>query len=389
MQNHERRYDLDWLRVLAVLLLVYFHAAAIFYQGDLGEFYVTNSQPSPTISFLILFVHQWHMPLFFFVSGAATWFSLAARTTGEYLRERCQRLLIPFVFGTLVLVPPQVYFHQLQTSGEYTSYIQFYPHFFDGIRPTGNFEWAHLWFLIYLFVFTIAALPFFLWLRQAKQHRWYVNFSLKLEQFRVLLYLVPLALIEAIFRPRWIGFQNLYDDWANVLLYFPYFIYGYLFESEHRLREAITRQKPLIIGAAILSMSILSALWIKDLVPIRSYSPSYMLYQAFRGFNAGCWVIALISLARSHLNFNHPLLRYANEASYPVYLLHQSIIVAVGFYIMNWSMSILCKLIVISTIGLALTLLVYELLIRRFNFLRFCCGLKPLAASTIAPSTRK
>jgi glucans biosynthesis protein C len=390
MNNFERRYDLDWLRVLAVLLLVYFHAAAIFYQGDLGEFYVTNSELSSTISFLILFVHQWHMPLFFFLSGAATWFSLEARTTGQYIRERCQRLLIPFVFGTLVLVPPQVYFHQLQTSAEYNSYIQFYPRFFDGIRPSGNFEWAHLWFLIYLFVFTIAALPLFLWLRQARQHRWYTNLSPKLERLRVIVYLaLPLALIEAVFRPRWIGFQNLYDDWANVLLYFTYFIYGYIFESEPCLKKIMARQKPLILGVAVLGMSVLSALWIKELVPTRSYSPSYMLYQAFRGFNAGCWVIALVSLARSHLNFNHPLLRYANEASYPIYLLHQSIIVAVGFYVVNWSMSISYKFFVISTVGLTLTLVIYELWVRRFNFLRFCFGLKPLAASPIAPSTRK
>jgi glucans biosynthesis protein C len=382
MKNSERRYDLDWLRVLAVLLLVYFHGAAIFYQGDLGEFYVTNAQPSPTLSFLILLVHQWHMPLFFFLSGAATWFSLEARTVRQYLKERCQRLFLPFIFGTLVLVPPQVYYHQLQTSGDYSSYFQFYPHFFNGIRPIGNFEWAHLWFLIYLFVFTIAALPIFLALKQARQRSWYVNLSLKLQQAGALFYLaLPLAAIEALFRPRWIGFQNLYDDWANVLLYFTYFIYGYIFASE-RCWNTIDRHKTLILGGAILGMSVLSALWLTDTVPIRSYSPSYMLYQAFRGFNAWCWVISLLSLGQSHLNFNHPILRYASEASYPIYLLHQSIIVAIGFYVVNWKLDILQKFLIVSTFGLALTLVVYELMIRRFNFIRFCFGLKPLAPKT-------
>jgi peptidoglycan/LPS O-acetylase OafA/YrhL len=382
LENPERRYDLDWLRVLAVLLLVYFHGAAIFYRGDLGEFYVTNGQPSPTLSFLILLVHQWHMPLFFFLSGAATWFSLEARSVQQYLKERCQRLFLPFVFGTLVLVPPQVYYHQLQTSGDYSSYFQFYPHFFNGIRPMGNFEWAHLWFLIYLFVFTIAALPIFLALKQAQQRLWYVNLSLKLQQSGALFYLaLPLAVIEALFRPRWIGFQNLYDDWANVLLYFTYFIYGYVFTSE-RGWNIIDRQKLVILGAAILGMSILSALWLTDSVPIRSYSPGYILYQAFRGFNTWCWVVALLSLGRSHLNFNHPILRYANEASYPIYLLHQSIIVAIGFYVVNWDIDIFYKFFIISTFGLMFTLVVYELVVRRFNFIRFCFGLKPLAPKT-------
>jgi glucans biosynthesis protein C len=382
MKNPERRYDLDWLRVLAVLLLIYFHTSAIFYRGELGEFYVTNSEMSPAIGIFILFVHQWHMPLFFFLSGAATWFSLEARTAEQYIKERFQRLLIPFLLGTLMLVPPQVYYHHLQTSGDRTSYLQFYPQFFNGIRPTGNFEWAHLWFVIYLLVFSLVALPFFLWFKQAVKQNWYVELSLNLEQLGSIFYLaLPLAMIEALFRPNWIGFQNLYDDWANFLLYFTYFIYGYAFASERRLWQIVDRQQFFIFGAAIISISILLGLWLTDSVPERSYSSSYMIYQAFRGFNAWCWVVALLSLARSHLNFNHSLLQYASEASYPFYLLHQSVIVAIGFYVVNWQMEIPQKFIIISSGAIVLTLGLYELVIRRFNFVRFCFGLKPSAVS--------
>ncbi len=90
----ERRYDLDWLRVLAVLLLIYFHSAAIFYTGDLREFYIKNDSSSSEMQGFILFVHQWHMPLFFLLSGAATWFALSSRTVGEYVMERFKRLFI-------------------------------------------------------------------------------------------------------------------------------------------------------------------------------------------------------------------------------------------------------------------------------------------------------
>ena len=391
MKTPERRYDLDWLRVLAVLLLIYFHTAAIFYRGELGEFYVTNLEVSPAIGIFILFVHQWHMPLFFFLSGAATWFSLEARTASQYVMERLQRLLIPFVFGILVLVPPQVYYHHLQTSGDRAPYLQFYPQFFNGIRPTGNFEWAHLWFVIYLLVFSLIALPFFLWLKQVIKQNWYVELSLKLEQLGSIFYLaLPLAVIEALLRPKWIGFQNLYDDWANVLLYFTYFIYGYVFTLECRLWQIVDRQRFVISGAAIISLLILLGLWLTDSVPERSYSPGYMTYQAFRGFNAWCWVMALLSLARSHLNFNHRLLQYANQASYPVYLLHQSVIVAIGFYVVSWQMEIPQKFIIISSGAIALTLGLYEWIIRRFNFVRFCFGLKPfVAAAAIAQLSQK
>ena len=157
----QRRYDLDWLRVLAVLLLLYFHTAALFYTGDLGEFYVKNNRSSIEMECFVLFVHQWHMPLLFLLSGSATWFTLSFRTASEYVTERFKRLFIPFLFGTLVIIPPQVYYRLLSNSNYQNSYTQFYPQFFNGIRPQGNFEWGHLWFIIYLFVFSLIALPLF------------------------------------------------------------------------------------------------------------------------------------------------------------------------------------------------------------------------------------
>jgi len=138
----ERRYDLDWLRVLAVLLLVYFHTAAIFYSGHLGELYVRNELSSREMGLFISFIHQWHMPLFFLLSGTATWFALGYRTGTEYIINRCKRLFIPFLFGTLVLVQPQVYYRLLSAPDYHYSYLQFYPQFFNGIRPQGNFDFS-------------------------------------------------------------------------------------------------------------------------------------------------------------------------------------------------------------------------------------------------------
>ena len=200
MNQSKRRHDLDWLRVFAVAVLIYFHAAAVFYRGDLGEFYVVNRETSPGLGLFISIVHQWHMPLFFFISGASSWFALEKRSTQDYIKQRVQRLLIPFVFALFVLVPPQVYLSLLSRSRFQGSYFEFYPHFFNGIRPAGNFEWAHLWFIVYLFVFSIVALPVFSYLKTAKN-----------DGVNLILLALPLALIEAIFRPRWIGFQNLYN----------------------------------------------------------------------------------------------------------------------------------------------------------------------------------
>ena len=364
-----------------MLLLIYFHTAAIFYKGDLGVFYVTNAVTSPAMEIFILWVHQWHMPLFFFLSGAATWFSLEARTANQYVKERFQRLLIPFVFGTLVLVPVQVYYHVLMTSEDKKSYFQFYPQFFNGIRPNGNFEWAHLWFVVYLFVFSLVALPLFVYLQQPSGQRWRNWLTTRLDRTGAVFYpALLLAVIEATFRPKWIGFQNLYDDWANVLLYLSYFVYGYIFCSDCRFGQLLDRQRYWVTSVAIAGMFILLTFWMTNTVPDRGYSSGYMMYQAFRGFNSWCWVLTALGLARSHLNFNSCFLQYANEASYPFYILHQTVIVAIGFYVVQWNVGVLEKFFIISTGSLLVTILIYELLIRRINIFRFLFGLKSISS---------
>ncbi len=376
LQSRPRQYDFDWLRVLAVLLLIYFHTAAVFYQGDLGEFYIQTARSSQKMNVFVQFVHQWHMPLFFLISGAGTWFALSHRSTQQYVRERCQRLFIPFVFGTLVLVPPQVYLRLLSHSAYKQSYWRFYPEFFNGIRPHGNFEWGHLWFLIYLFTFSLLALPLLLHLRKPDALLRSTLADWVEKPGVVLLMALPLAAIEGLLRARWIGFQNLYDDWANVGLYLLYFVYGYLIGSEARWRVAIDQHLGIASALALLCMGLFLGLGQTDLIPGRAYSASYMLYQCFRGCNTWFWVLMWLGLGRKFLNFNSKLLSYLSEAAYPVYLLHQTVLVTIAFYIVRWNVGVMTKFWMISTASLVVTIALYEVLIRRFNIPRFLLGLK-------------
>ncbi|MEH2233804.1 MAG: acyltransferase family protein [Nostoc sp.] len=313
--NHqERYYDLDWLRVLAVLLLIYFHAAAVFYRGELGDFYIKNDLPSPVLGWFIFFVHQWHMPLFFLISGAASWFSLQLRTPMEYVNERFRRLLIPFIFGTLVLVSPQVYYKLITHHTDIGSYLQFYPQFFNGIRPQGNFEWAHLWFVIYLFVISLVSLPLLLFFKQEMGRRWYSTIATFMKQPGVILLpALPLAIIEGAFRPKWFGFQNLYDDWANLLLYLCYFVYGFILYSDTRFRQAIAQYQKLVLFMAIVTMSIIFGIQVTEVLPVRGYSGEYILYQMLRGFNSWCWVTAILGLSQQYLLFTNRLILNINK----------------------------------------------------------------------------
>ena len=143
--------------MLATLLLFYFHSARIFYSW--GYFYIRNDPLSPPLSYISEFIEQWHMPLFFLLAGAGSWFALRRRAAGQYLLERLKRLLVPCIFGVLVIVPPQLYFalrHRRPDYGE--SYLQFLPRFFDPDYTGGKFDMGHLWFILFLFVFSAIAL---------------------------------------------------------------------------------------------------------------------------------------------------------------------------------------------------------------------------------------
>ena len=179
----ERRYDVDWLRVLAVLLLFPFHTARIF--DTFGNFYVKNDQLSQALTYFIAYVNPWHMPLLFLLAGAATYFALRFRSGGQYALERFKRLLVPFIFGLLVLVPPQSYLGLRNHSDYSGSFLQWYPSFFQVNAADmdayflGGFTFAHLWFIFYLFLFALVALPLFLFLKSASGQKvvgWLVAF---------------------------------------------------------------------------------------------------------------------------------------------------------------------------------------------------------------------
>jgi fucose 4-O-acetylase-like acetyltransferase len=107
--SSERRYDLDWLRVLGVLLLIPFHVALIFVLQPYTIMYIRDVVNSPALSVTTGFIHMWHMPMLFMISGSATYFALGFRSAGQYIRERFLRLFIPLIFGLVTYVPFTIY----------------------------------------------------------------------------------------------------------------------------------------------------------------------------------------------------------------------------------------------------------------------------------------
>jgi len=381
-ERAERLPELDWLRVFAVLLLVYYHTAAIFVHWDSV---VNNPEPSLWADIFILFVDQWYMPLFFLIAGASTRFSLERRSGLAYAGERMKRLLVPLVFGMLVVVPPQVYFERLQDGLFRGSFLDFYGRLFDGVYPAGNLSWHHLWFVAYLLVLSLCSLPVLLWL---KGSGWpvLVKFCGLLRRRSLWLFLpgLPLAAAETLLRPKFAGPANFVNDWASVCLFWLFFLYGNILYSDAGLLETVESCWGRILAVAVGSSLVGGFLFFAGQIPgygnplPQGLSPGWALLMLLRGVNAWAWVLFWVALVRRRLAFRNRLLEYASEAAYPFYILHETWIVAIGYQVVRLDWGVAAKYLAISTAGLAATLFSYEILVRRIAPIRFFFGMRPV-----------
>jgi glucan biosynthesis protein C len=248
-----RRYDLDWVRVITMLLLLLFHSGRLF---NYTPWHLKNAETAVGIEIYIHFFNYWGMPMFFLVAGCAAWFSLGVRKPGQFVLERFLRIFLPLIFGILIIVPPQVYLERIYEGDFSGSFFQFYPHFFThgtySYEGLGNLSFHHLWFLYYLFVFCLIALPLLLRLRREAGDRCLDNLaSFTCKGGNIFLYFLPLCLWIVTLGPFSSGENDLIHDWAHDLFYLSFFIYGYLLCSREGFWQAIDRHKMLALILAV------------------------------------------------------------------------------------------------------------------------------------------
>jgi glucans biosynthesis protein C len=383
LRAHERRHDLDWLRVIAIVLLLYFHAAMIFV-AEWG-WHIKNAETSNLLLELNFFLSRWRMALLFLISGIGTSYALGFRSGGEYLRERVKRLLVPLVFGMLVVVPPQIYLERLTQGHDYVSYLAFYRSVFEGRPyPMGNTSWHHLWFVAYLLIYSIVLLPLFLWLRTQRGQRAAGAVQRLLGRTGIYVLGAPLAAVLAALWVRYPGPQNVVDDWAFLLYYLVFFAYGFLLSRADGLWRQIEERRRTSLSLALLAIVGINYLRWNGLSPEAGYSPGFLLFLGTLAFNAWFWVLAILGYAKRYLNFRNRFLDYANEGIYPFYILHQTVIVVVGFYVVQVQESVLAKFLFTSLLSLALTVAIYDLFVKPYRVTRFLFGMKPARRTAAA-----
>jgi hypothetical protein len=406
MQNHlstftengkaaqiDRLYYLDWLRVAAILFVFLVHCSKIF---DYHTTVVYNTVRSPALSAFRDFSLLWIMPLFFILSGAAVFLSKRADQTGEFIKSKIRRLLIPLVcIGTFLINPLYVYIERLSSGQAAGSFIRWYPHFFDGIYGFGgNFaplgQGTHLWYLEFLFIYSLILLPLFV--RSKKRGTSFLSrLSIHFEKPWALFFLfLPISAVAAAFEIFGLGGMRVMGGW-DPLSYLLFFSYGYLIFSNAKIGEAINKYSPIYLAVAIILTALLldshfgftlkiPGLTRHDLLNDGALLPLnqtlWVVVQALRGLLAWCWIIGLLGVGRRFLNYNNKCLVYANEAVLPFYILHHAVIYIIGFYIIQWSSPIGTKFLIISLTSFTIIMAIYEILIRRINLLRVLFGMK-------------
>jgi hypothetical protein len=269
---------------------------------------------------------------------------------------------------------------RLVQGADYSSYLEFFPTVFQfKPYPDGNFSWHHLWFVAYLFLYSLIALPLFLFLRSESGRQWVQWTAARMNGPLLYCFGLPLAIVFASLIVKFRGPQNIVNDWAWFFVYFLYFVYGYLFTLNDRFGVLIEQKRGTSLRLACACYLVITYLRWNDAEPMFGYNLPNMLYLALLTFNSWFWVVTILGYGRKYLNRNNALLAYANEAIYPFYILHQTVIVVIVFYVVKTTDTVLLKFLFLSAASFIATMGIYHFLIRPFAITRFLFGMKSLS----------
>jgi peptidoglycan/LPS O-acetylase OafA/YrhL len=325
---NERRADLDFLRATLVGGVVVFHAVHVF---DPLDFSVKSNAEWEFLVPFILFAALWGMPLFFLLAGMGIWHSLRSRSPGAFARERVWRLLVPFAVGTVLLVPLQTHAER-SAAGIEGSYADSLAVFFDvrleadfpipldGSEAVGSFEPAHLWFLAYLFAFSLVLLPL-LWRLRGGWPR--------VSAWMVVAAGLPIAVLEAALATEDSG------GW-NRTVYVVLLVYGFLLAAEPRARTAVGQvaRRAGWCGPAGFVLLLSAGLVYEPEQLMSGYGVVDVAWRFLKGVVAWLLLLGILALITRLRVPSVP--RWVNDAVLPVYVLHQTVVVVLAWRILEW-----------------------------------------------------
>jgi len=381
----QRRFDLDWLRVLAILSVFVYHSTRFF---NLEDWHVKNPFTYAWVEVLEGFMEIWMMPLIFLISGASIFYAMNKGGAGKFFKDKVLRLLVPLLVVVFTHASLQVYLERM-THGQFTgSYFAFLPHYFEGVYldtgGDGNFAFhgMHMWYVLILFIYCVIFYPLFRWWKGSGR-----GVLEKIGNF----FASPWTLWLVLAFPIWF-LNNWTDDtdWMfgsggwPFLYYIFFLLYGFVIASHEHLQANIKRARWAYLVAGL----ILSATLLLGSVNVNSIFTSLVdRWDDEFFFLSACTLLpAFLGFSMQYLTRSTPFLKYANEAVLPFYILHQTVLLIFGYVIVQWAIPDLAKWAIIFVCSFTVIMVLYEFVVRRFNVMRVLFGMKPLSkASSLQP----
>jgi peptidoglycan/LPS O-acetylase OafA/YrhL len=348
MLTTNRRYDIDWLRVITIGLLLIYHIAIVFQPWGVLIGFIQSDKSLEPLWIPMTMINVWRIPLLFFVSGMGVCFAIRKRNWKQLILERTQRIFIPFLFGVLFIVPVHLFIWQ-----------KYYKQ--DMVYAPGE---GHLWFLKNIFIYVILLSPVFFYLRSNKNGFLVRGLKKLFKNPLGLLLIVISFVIEALLvNPE---VYELYAmTWHGFFLGMLVFLFGFSF-----ILSGSTFW-PTILKWRWLFLSLAMILFLVRFVEFQLKAPNYLM-----AIESIMWIFAVFGFAYKYLNRQSKVLSYLSQAAYPIYILHMIILYLGSYLILPLEIPTILKFISLVAFTCIGCFAIYELIIRRVPFLRPLFGLK-------------
>ncbi|AYN68108.1 acyltransferase [Euzebyella marina] len=342
-----RRYDIDWLRIIAIALLLIYHIAIIFQPWAMFVGFVRSERPLEGLWTPMTMLNVWRIPILFFVSGMGLYFAMRKRNWKQLIGERTRRILIPFVFGFVAISPLHMYLFQAINEVP----LGYYPHA------------GHLWFLGNIFCYVLLFLPVFYALKNRGEGRFKKVWGrLLAHPGGPLLVSVFFMLEAALVKPQ--IFSLYAETWHGFFLGALAFFFGYLFMyGGPTFWQTVKKWK---WGYLLLALGLYALRYIE----FNREAPGYLM-----ALESNCWIYAIFGLVHHYLNRPSRVLVYLTQAAYPVYIIHMFVMFFGAWWLLPLAMHPMAQFVCLTVFTFIVCYLLYELLIRRVGVLRPLFGL--------------
>jgi len=347
METTTRRYDIDWIRVIAIGLLLIYHVAIGFQPWGMMIAFITNEQSWVSLWIPMSMLNVWRIPLLFFVSGMGVYFALQNRNWMQLIAERSGRILLPFLFGGFAIVPIHLYLWQ-----------RYYE-----MDPRYTADPGHLWFLANIFIYVVLFSPLFFYLKRNEGGKLAKSIAKVFSTPLGLLVVVAAFVLEGVIIKPY-PYEMYAMTWHGFFLGLLAFFFGFCFVlSGDGFWKMILKFRWLFVAIAV-------ALFIIRLLYFKMNTPVYLMVT-----ESQCWILSVFAFGYQYLNRGGQVLTYLSQAAYPVYILHMIFLYLGSMWVFGLNIDVRVQFLLVLLITLGGSFATYEV-IRRLKWIRPLFGLK-------------